>query len=70
MKFVLGIAIGAIGAWAYQNGKLNSLMGMTPEPLRNTWQGKVDQARAPEIVTPTPAEVAGRPSEPLPTPGA
>jgi hypothetical protein len=79
--------------WAYRNGKLEGIMGMAPEPMRQAWQPAVDrmgdmmnsgqvgqvaakvqdtvqQAQAPEIVTPSPSEVAGRPSEPLPSSGA
>ena len=33
-------------------------------------QDTVQRAQAPEIVTPSASEVAGRPSEPLPTQGA
>lgn len=93
MKFVFGVAVGALGMWAYQSGKFESLMGIAPEPARQAWQpaaervgqvvnseqvrqvtatvqDKVGQMRAPDIVTPTAAEVSGRPSEPLPTSGA
>jgi hypothetical protein len=34
--------------------------------VASTVQDKVQQANAPQIARPTPAEVAGRPSEPLP----
>jgi len=34
--------------------------------IASTVQDKVHVANAPQIVKPTPAEVAGRPSEPLP----
>jgi hypothetical protein len=93
MKFVFGVAIGALGMWAYQSGKFEGLMGGAPEPVRQAWQpaaervgqmvnsdrigqvaskvqDTVQQARGSEIVTPTAAEVAGRPSEPLPNAGA
>jgi hypothetical protein len=93
MKFFFGIAVGALGMWAYQNGKLDTLMGSAPEPVRQAWQpaaerlgqmanseqvqqvgaavqDKMQQARPSEIVTPSPAEISGRPSEPLPTSGA
>ena len=91
MRFVFGVAIGAVGMWEYRSGKFESLMGGAPEPVRQAWQpaaervsqvmnsdtlrqvgstvqDKIDQARAPEIVTPSAAEVSGRPSDPLPTP--
>ncbi len=38
MNFVFGIAVGAIGMWAYQNGKLQGLMGGAPESVRQAWQ--------------------------------
>ena len=94
MKFVFGVALGAVGFWAYRSGKLQGLMGGAPEQV---WQPAVErfgqvansdqvrqvaskvqdkvqettqQARTPEIATPTASEVSGRPSDPLPTPGA
>lgn len=93
MKFIFGVAVGAIGMWAYQSGKFESLMGVAPEQARQAWQpaaervsgivnseqvrqvastvqDKVGQMRPSEIVTPSAAEVSGRPSDPLPTPGA
>jgi len=93
MKFFMGVAFGALGMWAYHNGKFNDVMGIAPEPVRQAWQpavervgqmansdqvrqvastvqDKVSQMRTPEIVTPSAAEVSGRPSEPLPTSGA
>jgi len=92
MKFIIGIAIGAVGMWAYRNGKLQGLFGNAPESMQQAWQpaaeritqvAKSDQVQqavsavhetvaqpAPEIAKPTAAEVAGRPSEPLPTSGA
>jgi hypothetical protein len=97
MKFLFGVAFGAIGMWAYQNGKLQGFMGTAPESMQQAWQpaaeriGQVansDQVRqavstaqdriqsaqaslrpTPEIARPSAAEVAGRPSEPLPTSG-
>jgi hypothetical protein len=101
MKFVFGVAIGVVGMWAYQSGKLQGLMGGAPEPVQQAWQpaaeriGQVanspqvqqavstvqDSARSardsmhaahdsvkpePEIAKPSAAEVAGRPSDPLP----
>ncbi len=73
MKFFFGLALGALGVWAYHNGKFDSLMGSAPEPVRqfgDTLQDKMQQVRGPEIATPSAAEVSGRPSDPLPTPGA
>ena len=106
MKFFFGVAIGALGMWAYQSGKLDGLMRIAPERAQQVWQptaervgqvmdsvpvrqvmnsdqvrqvassvqrkvqDTVQQTRGAEIVTPSAAEVSGRPSEPLPTPGA
>ncbi len=97
MKFLVGIAVGAIGVWAYQNGKLQGLMGGSPESMQQMWQpavdrvnqvaqsdtvrqavstvkdtvqDKVQQTRGSDIAMPTASEVSGRPSDPLPTPGA
>ncbi len=93
MKFFFGVAIGALGVWAYQSGKLEGLMGIAPERAQQAWQpaaervgqvmnseqvrqvastvqDRVQQARGSDIVTPSAAEVSGRPSDPLPTPGS
>ena len=97
MKFFFGIAMGALGMWAYRSGKLQELMGNAPEQVQQTWQpaverfnqvantdqvrqvastvqstvqDKMQQVHAPEIARPSAAEVAGRPSEPLPTESA
>jgi hypothetical protein len=63
MKFLLGLGFGAFGYWAYRSGKLQSIVNGAPEPVQQMFNS-VQQA--PTIVTPTPAEVAGRPAEPLP----
>lgn len=88
MKFVFGVAIGALGMWAYQSGKLDSWMGGTPEQFGQTAVDRFNQVagsepvrqaaagvqnvmqRGTEIARPTTAEVAGRPTEPLPSQGA
>jgi hypothetical protein len=92
MRFVFGIAVGAIGMWAYQNGKFDSMMGKAPDRVQQAWQpaaervsqvansdqvrqvksavqDRMPQAHGTDIVTPSAAEVSGRPSEPLPTSG-
>ncbi len=89
MKFLFGIAFGALGMWAYHRGNVQRLTSNAPEPVQqaiNTAAGRFNQvvtndqvrqvassvqdrlqrASGPEIVTPTAAEVAGRPAEPLP----
>jgi hypothetical protein len=89
MKFLLGVAIGAVGAWAYMGGKLQGIIGAAPAPVQEavntgserlnqamnsdavrqvtaTVQDKVNQVQPSPIVTPSAAEVATRPTEPLP----
>jgi len=73
MKFLIGVAAGALAMWAYQGGKLQSLMGNAPEPMQqafssfqSTVQNSTPGGAEGSIARPTPAEVAGRPSEPLP----
>jgi hypothetical protein len=76
MKFLLGIAFGAVGMWAYQGGKLQGMLGNAPEPVRQfasnmqhtatNMQQSASNMQASDIVTPSPAEVAGRPEQPLP----
>lgn len=75
MKFLFGIAAGALGMWAYQSGKFEAFTGggggRVTESLRNaaeTVQGSVRPSG--DIATPSASEVSGRPSEPLPTTGA
>jgi len=91
MKFFFGVAIGAVGMWAYRSGKLQGLMGAAPDQVQQAWQpaaeriGQVanspqvrqavsavqDSMRPPpDIATPSTAEDAGRPAEPLPGTGA
>ena len=69
MKFLLGIAFGAVGMWAYQGGKLQGMLGNAPEPVRqfaSNMQNTATSMHTTDIVTPSPAEVAGRPEQPLP----
>ena len=42
MKFFFGLAVGAVGMWAYQNGKLDSLMGHAPEPVRQAYYSNLE----------------------------
>ena len=42
MKFFFGIAVGAVGMWAYSSGKLQGLMGRAPEPMQDAF-GKAGQ---------------------------
>ncbi|MCA1647223.1 MAG: hypothetical protein LC797_17790 [Chloroflexi bacterium] len=89
MKFLIGVAFGALGMWAYRGGKVQSLTSSAPEPMQqafntaaerinqvvtndqvrqiaSTVQDKVQRANGSPIATPTAAEIAGRPAEPLP----
>jgi hypothetical protein len=89
VKFLVGVALGVIGMWAYRGGKVQSLVSGSPEPIQqaaktarerinevvttdrvrqmaSTVHDRIDPNDAPQIVKPTAAEVAGRPSEPLP----
>jgi hypothetical protein len=76
MKFLFGVVIGAVGVWAYQNGKLQSLIGdrrldrvVNNDQIRqvaSTVTDRVQQATGPRISMPSATEVATRPSEPLP----
>jgi hypothetical protein len=57
LKFLVVMGIGALGYWAYKQG-------MLPASAREM----VDRVMPHEspIITPTPHEIAGRPSEPIP----
>jgi hypothetical protein len=59
MRFVLGIVVGVLGYWAYERSLL-------PNPLSSGGEqfGLSDNS---PIVRPTPQEIAGRPSEPIPS---
>ena len=61
MKFFLGIFLGAVGMWAYRTGKLDTLKQRSPDTVKQAFNNP-----ASTIAHPTPAEVAGRPDEPLP----
>ncbi|HEY1293074.1 MAG TPA: hypothetical protein VGJ60_08350 [Chloroflexota bacterium] len=37
MKFLLGLAVGAVGMWAYSTGKLQGVMGQAPEPMQDAF---------------------------------
>jgi hypothetical protein len=75
MKFVLGIIVGAVGLWAYQNGKLQNLMGGAPEPVQHAWTtgteriSKMADADQVRQVTSTIQDKMGQ-SSPIVTPSA
>ena len=43
MKFFLGLAVGAVGMWAYSSGKLQGLMGRAPEPVQDAFSRASEQ---------------------------
>ena len=64
MRFLFGVAVGALAYWAYEQGML---------PFGS--QDLVDQvvpgsSASGEIIRPTPGEISGRPAEPIPSPSA
>jgi hypothetical protein len=65
MKFLFGVAIGALGFWAYRTGKLATLLPNRPESVQQQFSTNPSSG-AQSVVTPSATEVAGRPSEPLP----
>jgi hypothetical protein len=54
MRFMIGLAVGALGYWAYEHGLLPTQM------TTNVFGGEST------IIRPTPQEVSGRPAEPIP----
>jgi len=73
MRFLICVAAAALAMLAYQDGKLQGLTGNAPEPMQqafSSFQNTVQNATPggdSSIARPTAAEVAGRPSEPLPS---
>jgi len=43
MKFFFGLAVGAVGMWAYRSGKLQGFMGRAPEPVQDAFSRASDQ---------------------------
>ena len=33
MNFIVGLAVGALGMWAYRSGKMQNLVGRAPAPV-------------------------------------
>jgi hypothetical protein len=52
-RFVIGLAVGVLGYWAYERSLLPGPWTAPNEPS--------------PIIRPTPQEIAGRPSEPIPS---
>jgi hypothetical protein len=63
MRFLFGVAVGALGYWAYEQGMLP--FG-SQDVLDQVMPGGGSSANS-EIIRPTPAEVSGRPAEPIPS---
>jgi hypothetical protein len=59
MRFVIGVVIGVVGYWAYEQNLL-------PRPWESDGSSQTYSENSP-IVRPTAQEVAGRPSEPIPS---
>jgi hypothetical protein len=57
MRFLIGVAVGVVGYWAYERG-------MLPGPWTSEQFGMSESS---PIIRPTAQEVAGRPSEPIPS---
>ena len=81
MKFLIGVALGILGMWAYRGGKVQSLVSSPPEPMQqayNTIAERIthvvnnDQIRQTastvqdKVQQAHAPEIVGRPSEPLP----
>jgi hypothetical protein len=63
MRFLFGVAVGALAYWAYEQGMLP--FG-SQQVFDQMMPGSGSNATS-EIIRPTPAEVSGRPSEPIPS---
>jgi hypothetical protein len=63
MRFLFGVAVGALGYWAYEQGMLP--FG-SKDVLDQMMPGSGSGASS-DIIRPTPAEVSGRPAEPIPS---
>jgi hypothetical protein len=59
MRFVIGVVVGVAGYWAYEQSLL-------PKPWASDTSSETYSDSSP-IIRPTAQEVAGRPSEPIPS---
>jgi hypothetical protein len=59
LRFLFGVAIGALAYWAYDKG-------MLPFGSRDLFD-QITPGAGSEIVRPTPQEVSGRPAAPIPS---
>lgn len=66
MRFLFGVAVGALGYWAYQQGYFEQLPFQLPFGSPDQMGQDAGDADG-QIVRPTPGEISGRPSEPIPS---
>ena len=45
MGFLLGVAAGALGMWAYRSGRLDSVMGRSPDQVQQAFSSASDRVR-------------------------
>jgi hypothetical protein len=43
MKFLVGVAFGALAMWAYRGGKVQSLASSAPEPVQQAYNATADR---------------------------
>jgi hypothetical protein len=68
-RFLFGLVVGVLGYWAYERDLLPSQVSEVLEGLLSSvglGRGQPAQESGSSIIQPTPQEVAGRPSEPIP----
>jgi hypothetical protein len=65
MRFLFGVAVGALGYWAYQQGLIQLPFGS--RDLFDQLTPDSTSGPSSEIIRPTPSEVSGRPSAPIPS---
>lgn len=63
MRFLFGVAVGALAYWAYEQGMLPFGSHDVFDQVMPGAGSNTDS----EIIRPTPAEVSGRPAEPIPS---
>jgi hypothetical protein len=66
MKFFVGLAVGALGMWAYRGGKLQGLIGQAPAPMQDAFSTpsqRVSQVANTDQLREFASNVQGRASE-------
>jgi hypothetical protein len=72
MKFFVGLAVGALGMWAYRGGKLQGLIGQAPAPVQDAFSAasqRVSQVANNDQLREFASNVQGKASE-VATPSA